>query len=53
MFELGSKEWAKVIWVKKRSKGFPGRGKNLLKEPDQSQEGWNTESEGEHGKRLC
>ena len=36
MFELKSKEWAKVTWMKKRTKRFPGRSENLLKETDQS-----------------
>lgn len=31
MFKWGSKEWAEIVWVKKRRKRFPGRGRNLLK----------------------
>ena len=53
MFELKAKEWAEVTWMKKRTKRFPGRSENLLKETDQSQEGWSTKSRGRaHGKRL-
>ena len=35
---------------KDKGERFPGRGKNLLEEPDQVWEGWNTESEGDRGK---
>lgn len=50
MFKLGSKKWAEIIPVKIRRKRFPLGGKNLLEEPDEGWEVWNTESEGEHGK---